>query len=661
MRLFTAVFLSLVLVTGGATAQYPRGVFAEDATATWCVYCPYAYAGLDVMKNSYDTTEFNVIRYYATSGDYGSPETNARISYYGVSGFPTVIFNGTVDVVGGSPVTATGSQYDPIVANSIAVPSPLKITINSVDLTDPGSIDFDIEVMESMADIGNVKIRAFLIENDLGGIHTDATRDVLPDVPLTVSSLGEIQNVVHNFAVDAEWIHELWMAVMVQDDDDKSILQSASTRTAPDYSIRFWAKGSRGVVVPNSGRHSFQDFAVYNLGLNADVIRVALDASEMPVDWDCSFSDDNLDYEGFVDLALAPGESRVFHLNVTPNSSGYAMPRIVLTSDNLVGVERVIRYNVVTNDVNILFVDDDGADAYEEYHKAAMEDYGSTYGIWDRNLAEVGSADLTQFSTVFWQTGVSYPSLDAADRAALSGFLDAGGNLFLTGQDIGWDIWDQGGDAVTWYRTYLHTNYLLDDTNRNALTGVPGDIMDGVTLVLAGGDGANNNTYPSAVQPYDEFASGIFTYDNTAYTAATKANNGVHKVVYLAFPYESIDNAGDRSLLTARVLGWFDGSAGIGDDVASFLTTSVRAYPNPAPGAAVISYALPTDGRAKLEIYALDGSVIRTLLDGDQPAGRHALQWDGRDDAGQRMASGIYFYQLSASEGNPTGRLILTR
>ena len=79
--------LVLVCLMLGAAAPlaaldaYPKTTMAEDATATWCGYCPYAYAGLDVMHSTFDYSEFLSARYYATSGGLGSPETDAAIAY----------------------------------------------------------------------------------------------------------------------------------------------------------------------------------------------------------------------------------------------------------------------------------------------------------------------------------------------------------------------------------------------------------------------------------------------------------------------------------------------------------------------------------------------------------------------------------------------------
>jgi hypothetical protein len=62
MRNLLGVLLFLAVAVAPAGAQVPKGVICEDATATWCQYCPYAYDGIEVMKSRYDTNEFTPTR-----------------------------------------------------------------------------------------------------------------------------------------------------------------------------------------------------------------------------------------------------------------------------------------------------------------------------------------------------------------------------------------------------------------------------------------------------------------------------------------------------------------------------------------------------------------------------------------------------------------------
>lgn len=664
------LLLAAALVVSSASAQVPKGVIAEDATATWCTYCPYAYAGLEVMKSRYDTNEFTSTRIYSTSGGGGlsNAEITARVNWYGVSGFPTVFFDGGNAVVGGSTFIATGAAYDPIVINGIAQPSPLAIRINSVDLVQPsGSINFDVIVSETMASIANHKIRVYILENSVlygSTTHTDVIRDILPDQALTVSVAGQTQNVVHNFAVDPAWkTSDLWAVVFIQNDTDKSILQSESTRLKPAYSPRFWAKGPRAAVGPSSGTHHFQDFAVFNQGTSPDNITVTLNQTHLPSGWSAVFTDGVNDYPLSTALSLNPGDSRRFHIKVTPTSPGYADLKIVLTTPNLVGWSRTIGYTFTTNNVQVLLVKDDGGTTFENYYLDALTAYGCTFGLWNANYGNATAADLAPFPVVFWEVGLAYPTLTDSDRAALGSYLDGGGKLFINGQDFGWEMNDIGGAALAWYNTYMHANYVIDDTNRYNLTGTPGDpITNGMTITIQGGDGANNQEYPDAINPRDAAASIIFSYDGTSYKGGIKVDTGVYKVVYLGFGYEAISTQANRRLLVQRILQWFGiQPMDVGDEAGAIAASAIRAFPNPAYGPAEIRFNLPASGGMRVQVYALDGSLVRTLFDGIRPAGSGSLRWDGRNDAGNPVSSGVYFVRMTSPGRTAADKLILTR
>ncbi|MDZ7371881.1 MAG: T9SS type A sorting domain-containing protein, partial [candidate division KSB1 bacterium] len=69
-------------------------------------------------------------------------------------------------------------------------------------------------------------------------------------------------------------------------------------------------------------------------------------------------------------------------------------------------------------------------------------------------------------------------------------------------------------------------------------------------------------------------------------------------------------------------------------------------HPNPFNESTKISYSLNKSGQVALQIYNANGRIVRTLIDKNQDAGDHIIQWDGRDDLGNSVASGIYLYLL---------------
>ena len=75
-------------------------------------------------------------------------------------------------------------------------------------------------------------------------------------------------------------------------------------------------------------------------------------------------------------------------------------------------------------------------------HQAALDAGGYEYGVWPRNDGEASGADLSQFCIVIWNLGWGFPTLTPGDRDALTAYLDGGGKLFVSGQDLGWALND---------------------------------------------------------------------------------------------------------------------------------------------------------------------------------------------------------------------------
>jgi hypothetical protein len=69
-------------------------------------------------------------------------------------------------------------------------------------------------------------------------------------------------------------------------------------------------------------------------------------------------------------------------------------------------------------------------------------------------------------------------------------------------------------------------------------------------------------------------------------------------------------------------------------------------YPNPFSDHTTLEYVLPNPGPVRLAVYDVLGRQVRVLVDEKQQAGRHTVQWDGRDESGRRLASGVYLARL---------------
>ena len=100
----------------------------------------------------------------------------------------------------------------------------------------------------------------------------------------------------------------------------------------------------------------------------------------------------------------------------------------------------------------------------------------------------------------------------------------------------------------------------------------------------------------------------------------------------------------------------------MGSGVVPAAIDLAEAYPNPFNASAVLRFDLPSSGRVRLAVYNSLGQSVRTLV-ADQvlPAGTHRVTWDGRDQAGAKAASGIYYARLEAKAERRVASMVLLR
>lgn len=105
-------------------------------------------------------------------------------------------------------------------------------------------------------------------------------------------------------------------------------------------------------------------------------------------------------------------------------------------------------------------------------------------------------------------------------------------------------------------------------------------------------------------------------------------------------------------------------AASAADDYDPFIPgvfTLHQNYPNPFNPNTNIQFSLERAGNVKLEVYNVIGQRIRTLMDQYCGAGEYSVEWDGRSESGQSVASGIYFYRLTSDEYSRTRKMMLMK
>ena len=312
---------------------------------------------------------------------------------------------------------------------------------------------------------------------------------------------------------------------------------------------------------------------------------------------------------------------------------------------------------------SVLLVDDDGGGVYERFYQESLDEINVVYDDWDvSTMGNTGSA-LNNYCLVVWFTGdMGESTLTADDRSYLESYLDGGGLLFLTGQNIGQEI-----GSTSFYSDYLHASFVQAATNVFFLDGVPGDeIGDGLRLLTMGSPGAGNQVSQDIIAPLAGADSIIMYLPGDC--AAIKYDSGTYKVVYFGFGFEGIASRPAQGFdnnwfILRRVIKWLGcPEVGIqeGFDVhpAAPVTRLFQNTPNPFSTTTTIRFILGDDApreRVSLAVYDAAGRLMESLIEGTVES-RFSASFDASS-----LPSGVYFYRLEAGSVNLSRKMIVVK
>jgi len=256
-----------------------------------------------------------------------------------------------------------------------------------------------------------------------------------------------------------------------------------------------------------------------------------------------------------------------------------------------------------------------------DYFRRALDDLSYAYNEWPiRQLSKdiPAVSDLTPYDIVVWSAPRDAPGYIGASDV-ITGYLETGGRMLLSGQDVG--FWDGGGSGISWspyYRSYLKMQLVEDNAPTRTLDGVEGDIFAGTTITIAGAGGADNQDYPDVVSVVDtDAAAPVLGYRDDGCGGVRVGTCLDYRVLYLSFGFEGINDREARRAVMGQAVDWLSA-------------------PPPAVG-------LEIEPQAHLEIGSPGGIVTHTWRV------RHIGQGGGDDEVGLTLEGATWPTELSHS------------
>lgn len=297
----------------------------------------------------------------------------------------------------------------------------------------------------------------------------------------------------------------------------------------------------------------------------------------------------------------------------------------------------------------LLLVDDDKGALYETKYINALDTLGIVYEYWNNELSGNPAGKLPSHPVVVWFTGDdSVTTLTTEERTSLAGYLDGGGKLFLTGQNIAQDI--AGEDFLG---VYLKSSFLAPSLSGNFVTGRDGDeVGDGLNILTG-----LNQTSRDVIAPLAG-ADTVLLYDANS-GAGIKYRDGERAVVFFSFGFEGvIDHVAYSSTaeIMGRVISWLDPTIyyGVEEDVNFQFPISnfqLELYPNPV--SSVVTFTFSAGATPSLiKIYDIAGREIDSFI-----ARNEIFEYSIKT-----FSPGIYFYRATSKSGKEcSGKFIVIR
>jgi hypothetical protein len=179
-----------------------------------------------------------------------------------------------------------------------------------------------------------------------------------------------------------------------------------------------------------------------------------------------------------------------------------------------------------------------------------------------------GAVNLSDYNTVIWILGTESTADDtfnATEQTKVANFINAGGNLFLSGSEIGWDL-DQQNNGRSFYESTLLANYVADDAGTYTATASAGGIFAGMSSFVFSNGSAFSQldgqlydvAFPDVIAPQAGAVSALTYSGGTGGTAAIQVpgTGGKGNIVMFAFPFEAITNATRRQNAMGNILSF---------------------------------------------------------------------------------------------------------
>lgn len=313
-----------------------------------------------------------------------------------------------------------------------------------------------------------------------------------------------------------------------------------------------------------------------------------------------------------------------------------------------------------------VLVVNDANESWSGAYENALTQVGishATWNIYDRGLSiPVDLVGQTSKQAVVWFTNDANPVLSPAEHDTLEAICARGYDLLLSGMNLA-----EFNAGSTLFLSRLGVGFNSNYTGASStIRGFVGNIIsDGVNMAITPSLQPSRDVI-DLLNPYVHkcLRYGGNAADSNKLASAYIENTGSGgKAVFFGFDLHQAPATSIRTLLQ-RSIAYFDQVVAVdpNDDLHPASVALYQNHPNPFNPATRIDFALSRPTQVSLKIYNVMGQEVRAVLNGSiMSAGEHHVVWNGLNNAGAPVSSGVYLYRLTAGDVVKTRRMILMK
>lgn len=303
----------------------------------------------------------------------------------------------------------------------------------------------------------------------------------------------------------------------------------------------------------------------------------------------------------------------------------------------------------------VLLVDDDEGLNFETFYRSALSSMGRNYEYFDMNaIGSLPQGFMQNFQWVIWFTGNATSTIDGYDQEMITSFLNGGGKLLISSQNLPEDLQAQTFMAQTVGAEVLQTNAL-----QWTMSPVANAPFGAGQLYLAGSEGAGNGRVSQSTMSPSSGTYIAYTLGSTGQACGVYKTVGNGQLVLFSVALEAISSTlqtvGLTPLLTS-ISDYFS-ALSLQDEHELKLPKSIivsEAFPNPFNNTTKLTLNLPQNDNVDLLIYDVTGRLVTNYSYHYLTAGIHSIELPFKE-----VSSGVYLFRITTTSGFTTTRKAL--